>query len=117
MATKQLKSYSVNFWGSHPNAGNDDCYCGEDFATVAEARAYFTDPSRWGTYVIDCSHVELASGERSQDGALWVKTIKVRKNPEYQASQQDDKDWRNEIATQAGMLGGIEAYNEALGSN
>ena len=27
----------------------------------------------------------------------------------------DDDDWRREIAMEAGMLGGINAYNEAMG--
>jgi len=113
--------YSVNFWGSHPDAGNDDCLCGEDFATLEGARAYFADPSLWvfngGTFLVDdCPYVELASGERSSDGVLTVETIKVRKNPDYRPDCGGGDDWRDEIAREAGMLGGVEAYNEVMGA-
>jgi hypothetical protein len=36
--------FSVNEWGSHPDAGNDDCNTGSDFATEAEARVAFAQP-------------------------------------------------------------------------
>jgi len=35
------KKYMVTLWGSHPDAENDDCWTGESYATLAEARAAF----------------------------------------------------------------------------
>ena len=38
-------SYSINFWGSHPDDDNDDCWMGEDYATLAEAiKAFNMEP-------------------------------------------------------------------------
>lgn len=41
----------------------------------------------------------------------------IRKNPHYRARSraQDDAEWRQERAMQAGMGLGIEAYNDELG--
>src|SRR5262245_39391157 len=36
--------YSVLLWGSDPDAGNDDCNTGVDFATREEALAAFENP-------------------------------------------------------------------------
>jgi len=38
--------YAVNYWGSHPDLGNDDCWTGLDFATEAAAEEAFTKPPR-----------------------------------------------------------------------
>lgn len=116
MTTAINKSYTVNFWASHPDQGNDDCLTGEDFTTEKAALDYFEDSSKWGTYVIDCSHVELTAVESTLSaGLLSMTTIKVRTNPEYRAPRNSDDSYRQEIAMEAGMLGGCDAYNEVLG--
>jgi hypothetical protein len=93
--------YSVNFWASHPDAGNDDCLAGSDFATLEEARRLFTSP-------VD------------DDGIAYIEldgpnVHQVRQNPTYAKPFTDDN-WRQEQAMEAGMLHGVQAYNEVLGS-
>jgi hypothetical protein len=44
-----------------------------------------------------------------------LSVYKVRKNPDYRPSTDNDDDWRREIAMQAGMGGGCAAYNEVMG--
>lgn len=46
-----MNKYSVNEWGSHPDAGNDDCWTGEDFDTLEEAEAAFAAEPRDGSTV------------------------------------------------------------------
>ncbi len=41
--------------------------------------------------------------------------IAVRKNPNFVKLADDDSDWRHEQAMQAGMMGGCDAYNDAMG--
>jgi len=38
-----MARYSVNLWGSHPNQDNDDCWTGDDFDNIDQARAAFDD--------------------------------------------------------------------------
>ena len=90
------KLYSVNHWGSHPDAGNDDCWNGDDFATEARARVIFNEPvTDAGTayVVLEGPGVRL-----------------VRRNPDYVPSRDDDS-WMREQQIEAAMLGGIAAYN------
>ncbi len=95
--------YSVNHWGSRPDKDNDDCYTGDDFATLEEAKASHLYQD--GPY--DVEYIELDGPDIHE----------VRKNPSYSAKQcrLDDAEWRNETATQAGMAFGTSGYNEAMG--
>lgn len=36
--------YSVNLYGSHPDANNDDCWTGDDFETKEQALRVFNNP-------------------------------------------------------------------------
>lgn len=105
--------YSVDYWGSHPEEGHDDCYCGADFDTLEEAEEeYAKDPNDSSVaYVEMCEYV----GE-AEDDVREVVSIKVRQNPNYKPEQDNnDDDWRNEIAMEAGMLHGVDAWNEVMG--
>lgn len=109
--------YSVNYWGSHPDADNDDCHTGEDFATLAEAEAAFAAEVPTAHYLrVDTAYVELTvyTG-RTIDGAREIDTVKVRQNPDYRPRCDSDDDWRREIAMEAGMLHGVDGYNEVMG--
>jgi len=103
--------YSVELWGSHPDDDNDDCWEGEDFESLAQAQACLENP--WATF--DAGY----SCPRSV--AFFVLdgpgVHQVRANPLFKkSSKRDDDDlWRQEIAHQAGMGLGIDAYNEAMG--
>ena len=94
-----MSNYSVNYWGSHPDAGNDDCWSGEDFATLVEAESAFARNP--GSCV---AFVEL-------DGPDVYRVRKVR-DPRR---ADDDRAWRDEIAREEGMLCGCDAYNEVMG--
>jgi hypothetical protein len=106
--TISRKPFNVYFWCSHPDDGNDDCNSGEDFDTLEQAEALYDAPvdDRYAAFV------ELTG----PDGLR-----RVRKNPDYDAKAvarqraRDDAEWRREQAREAGMLHGVEAYNEEMG--
>lgn len=104
--------YSVNYWGSHPDADNDDCYTGFDFATKDEAVAFFQgevqDPPNMPGYYFRCvAFIEIDGPDVNE----------VRANPHHKPEPKspDSGSWQREIANEAGMLHGIDAYNEAMG--
>lgn len=104
-------TYSVNHWGSHPNAGNDDCWTGAEYSSLEDAEAAFnaTLPAGWNPRlaldVHTCTqYVEL-------DGP---DVNRVRKNPFYRKPAKDDS-WLREHATQVGMAFGCDGYNDAMG--
>lgn len=99
--------YTVCLWGSHPDAGNDDCHTGDDFATLDEARAAF---EAWDTHfaagsVLSTTHVELDGPDVHE-----VKQVRAKRADDY-----IDAHWRHEMAMEAGMGLGIDAYNEVMG--
>ena len=98
-----MTQYSVNIWGSHPDDNNDDCWEGGDYSTREEALEVFNNPK--GHFVSAFAYIEI-------DGP---DLYKVRKNPDYVPEPDDDDDWRREMAMEAGMLHGIDAYNEMMG--
>lgn len=101
--------FSVNLWGSEPYV-NDDCWTGEEFATLEEAQAAFTFPGLFFTKseLRDVEYIELIR----LDGEIQFD----RKNPSFSGHKSQARDeWRQEIAMQAGMSGGCESYNEAMG--
>ena len=112
------KQYSVNYWGSHPDQDNDDCYTGEDFKTKEEALAYFNGevqdpPNRPGYYYSCVAFIEIDGLEDSELAELGIE--RVRKNPNYKPEKDDFSADRSEYAMQQGMGLGIDAYNEAMG--
>lgn len=95
------KEYCVNAWGSHPDNLNDDCYYGDDFDTFEEALADFKE---------DCNDTGVQFIELDGPGVYMI-----RENPNYKPSKDDDSDWRREMAMEAGMCMGVDAYNEVMG--
>lgn len=92
-------AWSVNFWFSHPDDGNDDLSHGNDFANESEARAFF-------------------DAEKGRNPSMYIELI----GPSYYEVQNRTKFnqarheyWRHEIAMEEGMLNGIDAYNEVMG--
>ncbi len=103
--------YSVNYWGSHPEANNDDCYTGIDFATAEEALAqYLSDENPFlpGTDVTFmtrcCAYVEVSGPDLSG----------VRQNPLFdkreaaRAHAIGDALWYSESTWQSRMGGELE---------
>ena len=105
------KGYSVTLWESEPGE-NDDCNTGCDFSTLEEARACIAD--LWShfnrQYYISTPFILL-------DGIDG--TWEVTRNPDAPKGKKkkdnSDDEWRREIAMQDGMMGGCQAYNEAMG--
>lgn len=110
------KPYMVSLWGSEPGT-DDDCHTGDDFATLEEARAVYQAPF---------THFKgpgKQSGESYYlEGGCWVELVgpgvvgQVRQlSKPSRKRDAGDEEWRREIATEAGMLGGCDAYNEVMG--
>jgi hypothetical protein len=138
------KPYSVTTWGSHPDEDNDDCWTGEGYDTLAEARAAFeTDLhdlfALWTTDLHVKRLAELSDRAASAEEIHMVRmgllvqnaedvrstayimldgpdVNEIRKNPHFKARSRkaDDDAWRREQAMEAGMLHGCDAYNDVL---
>lgn len=106
--------YHVDLWGSHPDDDNDDCWTGTGFATLDEAIRAFEHPD-----TITCAHFQ---GEIHSPDSVWITMSGPdieqcrRLRPDRKKRRNDDDDWRREIAMEAGMLHGVDAYNDILGS-
>jgi len=92
--------FEVNCWGTHPEKNNDDCYEAKEFATQKEAM----DFTESGDADHSVQYFEI----------IGEKFYLVKKNPHF-VEDDSDREWRREIANQAGMAGGCEAYNDAMG--
>lgn len=94
--------FTVNHWGSDPTVDEpeDTCWTGFEFATLAEALAVFAE-------------------EPLDSSVLWVELdgpeVYDARRTRHRAPHRDDSDWQREIAMEAGMLGGCDAYNDAMG--
>jgi hypothetical protein len=115
----ETKPFYVNLWGSHPDDDNDDCWTGEEFDTLEEAQAAFARPE-----TIECDYFQNTMHDRStvfievgrHVGKNGVETLDVRRlRPDSPKRKDNDDDWRREIANEAGMLHGVEAFNEVMG--
>lgn len=109
-------AYSLLFFITHPDLGNDDCMTGDDFETVTEARAALT---AWPelhpkSEVYLCRYVMIDGPDIHEVIAnphMDERAIAASDREERQYAKQ----CRREIAMQAGMAGGCEAYNDAMG--
>ena len=96
---------SVNLWGSNPGT-NDDCWCGEDYATPEEAWAAFNNPAEaFPAYANDATVVFV---EIRLPG-FGTGTKRLR--PDHAASKAPN----TEAAMLAGMASGCAGYNDAMG--
>lgn len=113
------KSYAINLWGSHPDADNDDCWTGVEFDSLVDARAAFGDPLLIEDLYFhnqrnDSSSVWIELALFENDARPSVETLATRRlRRDHKPS--DDSDWRHEMAREAGMLHGVEAYNDEMG--
>jgi hypothetical protein len=116
-ATTLATPYSVTLWGSNPDeTDNDDCWTGGDYATREEALEAYQSLYKWPTAGVAeyCPEWQFAmiDGPDVHD---------VMPNPDDRAArrwrrelERSDAEWRRERATEAGMLGGVEAYNDEM---
>lgn len=117
--------YRVDFWGSHPDEENDDCWMGTDFATLKDAEVAF---KAGDLHVYDCSckpERPTCAGKAGYN-TMYIEldgpdVHRVRKNERYSRKEMRlngelfDGAWQREIANEAGMLGGCDAYNDVMG--
>ncbi len=109
--------FSVSLWGSDPDAGNDDCWTGEDFATRDEALAAYRALYKFPTD-------DIAEGCPEWQFAMidGPDTHETMRNPDERTARrwrremaQSDTEWQNERAHQAGMAFGVDGYNDEMG--
>lgn len=117
--TRTVLPYSVNLWGSHPDAGNDDCWTGAEFATLGEAiacyRAIVMFPAK-GQLPKVCGYnwefVEIDGPDAHEVTANPDQTTQRRHRRE---AARSDSEWKREQAMQAGMVFGCDGYNDVMG--
>jgi len=64
----------------------------------------------------DCKDsVSEDDGEELTAGFTCHDCINRQEGATYDDAEEDDKEWRREIAREEGMLGGCEAYNDYMG--
>lgn len=111
--------YSVSLWGSDPDTcDNDDCWTGEDFPTKEEAQAFFQAVlaapylhpmakgcGHWEYIELDGPDVHVVAPNPDQETCARHRRDLAR----------EDRAWRWEVAVEAGMLHGTDAYNEEMG--
>lgn len=106
-----MSKYSVSFWCTHPDEENDDCNTGQDFDTKEAALAFYNDPANeyLGNYIEidgpDLNEVRMKSGF---DRRAYDREVE-RDRRAYEA------EYRRECAMEAGMLHGVDAYNDEMG--
>ena len=69
---------------------------------------------KYNVWKVYCQRSALESGSRDFN---WTH-VSMPPSPEeitYCESLLDDDSWKSEVATQAAMMGGINAYNEVMG--
>jgi hypothetical protein len=98
--------YTVELWGSDPALNNDDCHSGQDFDDLAKAEEFYANPF-------------INPDQYAPSRCVAVITLvgpgvdKQRNNPEFKPDRRVSVD--REFAMQAGMMGGVAAYNDAYG--
>lgn len=106
-----MTKYYVNHWGSHPEEDNDDCWTGEDFESKEKAlKCFYADADTHTQYIELGYYTGEIIGKAKE-----VEPLDIRRNPKYKPSRNDDDDWRRELAMEAGMLHGVQAYNDMMG--
>lgn len=121
------KPFSVILCGRHPHDKDfDDAWTGEDYATLAEARAVFdaADPfvsfeqNRPVGYYRNCTpYVWLLGPEDQVPGGEEIRTMpdaqQILDRQKYEKAF--DREWAREQALEAGMAFGCDGYNDAMG--
>jgi len=95
---------------------NDDCRIGQEYATLAEARHDFENWQTEFKGTNGISHVEIdGPGVHEVKQVMTDDKIVSRDRRLAREEQAEAAAWRRGIANEAGMLGGCDAYNEAMG--
>ena len=116
------KPFSVTLWGSNPDeTDNDDCWTGEDFTTREEAITAYREVVMFP----DPSQLSKVCGPRGSWEYVMIdgpETHELTQNPDRPSCERrrrelerSDREWKREQAMEAGMLHGIDAYNDEMG--
>ena len=115
------KPFSVTLWGSNPDeTDNDDCWTGDEFATREEAVLAYREIVMFP----DDAQLSRVCGRGGWEYVMidGPDTHEVTQNPDRRACERRrreleraDADWQRERAMEAGMLFGVEAYNDEMG--
>lgn len=115
------KPFSVTLWGSNPDeTDDDDCWTGDDFVTREEAIAAYREVVMFP----DASQLAKVCGRGGWEYVMidGPETHEVTQNPDRPSCEshrreldRSDEEWRRERAMEAGMLHGVEAYNDEMG--
>jgi hypothetical protein len=109
------KPYAVCLWGSKPGE-NDDCWTGKEFSSLEEAVSAYNNPSEMSDSIAYDIKVALHDGSE-----LWVelsgKGIDQSRciSPGRKRTARENDDHRREMAMEAGMAFGCDAYNDMMG--
>jgi hypothetical protein len=100
-------AYEINLWGSHPDAGNDDCVSGTDAATFEEAVAIFNAPE--GHFF-----------KNAMRGIRFVEMVgsdvrEIREVTNFLPHPEDTDCDVQEGKRLAAMSFGIQGYNDFMG--
>jgi hypothetical protein len=105
--------FSVTYWDAHPESGEDACGTGFDFDTASEAWKQFHDNDPRYT---SGRHIHWRYVMIDATGLNGIRANPAFNDPAVRRSHAlDDAAWRREIAMEAGMGLGVEAYNDAMG--
>ena len=118
----ESRPYSITLWGSNPDeTDNDDCWTGDDFSTREEALATYREVVMFQDHPLARVCGPIGSWEYVMiDGPEGVH--EVTQNPDRISCERrrrelgrSNAEWQRERAMEAGMLHGIEAYNDEIG--
>lgn len=110
-----MQMYQVNLFGSDPldtkNKDNDDCWTGRDFEDRDAAFAFYNNPFTDPTFAQFYERITMSILLTGPNNLQMC-----RKNPRYVEPdmRQENIECQREQARQAGMMGGIDAYNDAM---
>ncbi len=97
--------YHVNYWGSHPDEDNDDCFAGDEFDDREAALEFFRKTPTDSYCKGSVAFVEI-------DGP---DIYEVRAEPSFRPDRNDCDDWRREQAMQSAMAHGCVGWNDYYG--
>jgi hypothetical protein len=106
-----IEKIAVNHWGSHPDMDNDDCFTGDEFSTIDDAIAfYLQDPTDSSV-----EYIEIDLDDKILRAHGIVRFRKSGNFIPYNRNDNYNDEWKRELANEAGMLGGVDAYNDMMG--
>ena len=112
-------SYIIELWGSEPDTA-DDHHTNYDFDDLASAQCAFEDHEEYmrANSLRGVTHLRLCriTVECGQEYADVLEVRQIMTDADIRKMREDsDLDWKREMAMEAGMGLGIQAYNDHMG--